>query len=64
MASIRDVEKHLRKYPISELEGKLVPADLLVGYLFLEHDHHPGTEVAIVDSMALEEFIREYVGEI
>jgi len=46
-------------YP--ELEGKLIPAGVLVAYLFAEHEHlddEGGRPV--VDSVTMEKFIRDW----
>lgn len=57
MAKIDEVEKHLAKYPLPELSNVFIRADLVVGYLFLEHEHGEYGD-AVVASAPLEEFIR------
>lgn len=69
MATARQCRDHLVDYPIPELAGKSIPADLVAAYLFLEHDHHwsesrcPNGNEPYVDSMALYDFLLKYAKE-
>lgn len=63
MITIEMIQEHLARFPLRELAGKMVPADVLIGYLFLAHDHDSVTEQAIVESMPLERFILNYLRE-
>jgi hypothetical protein len=47
-----------RHYP--ELAGRMIPADLLMAWIFVHHDHigEDGEGGVVVDSTELEDFIR------
>lgn len=63
MITLQMIQEHLGRFPLPELAGKTVPADVLIAYLFLAHDHDSVTEQAIVESMPLERFILNYLRE-